>query len=140
MPVFDKIAVPHLDLYSSQTNEYYGRATFAVTPDAENGLLQIINDKGVPKSIVLQNVTLFPSSGGYAPPGPFERFAQKGVIRADYRDADSKFWTLADISVTFDVWVRGNRQGDEYRFDSVEFTNIVVQDVRILQQGILGTR
>ena len=140
MAVFDKIAAPRLDLYDSQTNEYYGRATFAAAPDVENGLLQIINHAGTPASIVIQNVTFFPSSSGYVPPEYFERRAQKGIFRADFRDADSQLWMLADIFVTFDTWVRGKRQGDAYLFDSVQFTNIAVQDIRILPHGILGAR
>ena len=140
MAVFDRIAAPHLDLYDGQTDEYYGRATFAVPPDAESRLLQIINHAEAPGSILIQNVTFLPSSGNYVPPEHFERRARKGILRADFRDADSKLWMLADLSVAFDTWLRGKQKGDEYYFDNVALTNIAVQDVRILPHGILGTR
>lgn len=133
--MFDRVATPRVDIYDRETNEYYGRATFALTLSVENALLNMINHARNPESIVLQDVTFFPSSSRYVPPGVFEKYARNGIIRAEFRDADSKLWMPADIYISFDAQARGNQLGDLYHFDSVEYTNIAIQGTRVLPQG-----
>jgi len=84
---------------------------------------------------VLQNVTFFPASSDYVPPGAFETLPRNGVFHAEFRDADSRLWFPADIYLNFDSRTRGNLSGDKYYFDSVEYTNIKLQDTKILPQG-----
>jgi len=135
MCLFDRVATPRIDIYNRITNEYLGRATFPVTPSVESASLGILNSGTVPESILLQNVTFFPASTKYVPPGAFETLPRNGVIHAEYRDADSKLWFPADISLRFDSRTRGNIAGDKYHFDSVEYTNIKLQDTKIFPQG-----
>ena len=135
MCVFDRVVAPRIDIYDIATNEYFGRATFPVTPSVENALLGIINNATIPRSIVLQDVTFLPSSSRYVPPGLFVKYPRNGIVRAEFRDADSKLWVPADIYINFDAQARGNISGDKYHFDSVEYTNIGIQDTKILPQG-----
>lgn len=133
--MFDRVSTPRIEIYDNKTNEYYGRATFDITQDAERGLLGMINNAKAPSSIVLQNVTFFPSSSSYVPPGLFEKYTRNGIIRAEFRDADSKLWMPADIYVGLDAQARGNLLGDKYHFDNVEYSNFVIRNIRILPQG-----
>lgn len=135
MYVFDKVVTPRIDIYNGTTNEYLGRAIFSITPSVESALLGMINNATIPKSIVLQDVTFFPSSSRYVPPGVFVKYPRNGIIHAEFRDANSKLWIPVDIYMNFDAQARGNISGDKYHFDSVEYTNIEIQDTRILPQG-----
>lgn len=135
MPVFDRVVLPRVDIYDRATNEYLGRATFPVTPSVESALLGMINSAAIPISIMLQDVTFLPASSRYVPPGIFIKYPRNGIIRAQFRDANSKLWLPADIYFTFDAQARGNVAGDKYHFDSLEYTNIVIQDTKILPQG-----
>lgn len=135
MPVYDRIATPRIDIYDRKTNEYFGRATFAITPSVESAFLGMINHATIPKSIVLQDVTFFPASSRYVPPGLFVKYPRNGIIRAEFRDANSRLWTPADLYISFDAQARGNISGDKYHFDSLEYTNIDFLDSKILPQG-----
>ena len=137
--MFDKVETPRIDIYDSKTNEYYGRATFPVTTNVEDGLLQIVNYGGTPEQIILLDVTFLPASSKYSPPRLFEKVRRNGVIRAAFRDADSHLWTIVDIYINFDSQARGNLLGDKYHFDSIAYTNIVVQNIRFLPQGAIDT-
>ena len=135
MPMFDRVATPRIDIYDSRTNEYYGRVTFSITPDVEHAILEMINNSTPPKSIMLQDVTFFPSSSRYVPPGLFVKYPRNGIIRAEFRDANSRLWMPADVYISFDAQARGNLSGDKYHFDSLEYSNIAIQDTRVLPQG-----
>jgi len=135
MCVFDRVESPRVDIYNGITNEYLGRATFPVNQSVENALLGMLNSATIPRSIVLQDVTFFPSSSSYVPPGVFLKYPRIGVFHAEFRDADSKLWIPAEIDTTFDAQTRGNISGDKYHFDSVEYTDIKLQDTKILPQG-----
>lgn len=133
--MFDKVEVPRIDVYDRTTNEYYGRVTFPVTPSVESALLGMINYATIPKSIVLQDATFLPSSSRYVPPGLFVKYPRNGIIRAEFRDANSRLWIPADIYINYDAQARGNLSGDRYHFDSFEYTDIGIQDIKILPQG-----
>ncbi|MPM26101.1 hypothetical protein SDC9_72602 [bioreactor metagenome] len=135
MCVFDRVVTPRIDIYDRTSNEYLGRAIFPVTPSVESALLGMINSATIPGSIMLQDVTFLPSSSKYVPPGIFLKYPRNGIIRAEFRDANSKLWIPADIYFTFDAQARGNVAGDKYHFDSLEYTNIGIQDTKIRPQG-----
>lgn len=133
--MFDRVATPRIYIYDGTTNEYYGRATFSPTTSAEDALLEMVNYATVPNSIVLLDVTFYPASSKYAPPGAFITLRRNGVIHVELRDSNSKLWTHVEIYLSFDSRVRGNISGDKYHFDSVEYTNIKLQDIKIFPQG-----
>lgn len=135
MCVFDRVVTPRIDIYNGTTDEYLGSAIFSVTPSVESALLGMVNNATIPKSIVLQDVTFFPSSSRYVPPGVFVKYPRNGIIHAEFRDADSRLWIPVDIYINFDSQARGNLSGDKYHFDSVEYTNIGIQDTKIFPQG-----
>lgn len=138
MLMYDRVAAPRVDIYDGITNEYYGRSIFPVTASIENSLLQIVNYEGIPKAMVFQDATFLPASKDYVPPGLYEKVRRNGIARAAFRDANSHLWVLIEIYMNFDSQVRGNLLDDKYHFDSVEYTDIIVQDVRILPQGALN--
>ena len=133
--MFDRVATPHIYIYDGKTNKFYGRGTFSVTPSVESALLGMVNNAIIPISIMLQSVTFNPASSEYVPPGVFETLPRNGVIHADLRDANSKLWTHVRFYLKFDSLTRGKLTGDKYYFDSVEYTNITIQNITILPQG-----
>lgn len=133
--MFDRVTAPHIELYDGQTNEYLGRATFALTPEVERALLKMVNNLGEPDSTVLRDVYFFPASSSYVPPGMYDKERRNGIIRAEFRDADSNLWMPVDLYIRFDSQTRGNYLGDRYHFRSVGYSDIVVQDIRVLPQG-----
>jgi len=135
MPVFDKVSMPFIDIYDYKTNEYYGREFFSITPDTEMALLEMINSTTAPKYFVLRQATVFPSSNRYIPPDYYRKQSRNGIIHAVFRDANSKLWTPANIYVSFDLETKGNQVGDIYQFDNAEYSNIVINYIKILPQG-----
>lgn len=133
--MFDRVEIPHIDIYDSETNEYYGKSIFHDNTDVEIGLLQIVNYKGIPKSMLFQNVTFLPASSNYVPPSVFEKARRNAVVRAALRDTNSHLWVPADIHMNFDSQVRGKLSGDKYSFNSVEYTDIIVEDIKTFPQG-----
>jgi len=133
--VFDRVATPRIDIYDNITNEYYGRVTFLATPSVEGALLEMVNHARSPGSFVVQDATFFPSSSKYVPPGVFTKYSRNAIIRAEFRDENSRLWMPADIYVSFDALGRGDSYGDKYHFDSLEYSNIGIRNVNILPQG-----
>ena len=133
--MFDKVALPRIDIYDNKTNEYFGRVTFPVTSNVENALLGMINTAQSPESFVVQDATFFPSSSNYVPPVLFVKYPRNVIIEALFRDANSKLWTPADIYGSLDAQARGYISGDIYHFDNIEYSNINIRDMRGLPQG-----
>lgn len=132
--MFDRVAAPHVDIYDGVTNEYYGRSIFPVTTDIENSLLQIVNYEGIPKTMLFRDDTFLPAAKDYVPPGLFEKVRRNGIVHATFREANSHLWVPIEIYKNFDSQVRGNLLDDKYHFDSVEYTDIIIQDIRMLLQ------
>ena len=68
------------------------------------------------------------------PPGA-RREGRDEAVHAVFRDANSKLWTPANIYVSFDLETKGNQVGDIYQFDNAEYSNIVINYIKILPQG-----
>ncbi|WP_312943116.1 hypothetical protein [Oscillibacter sp.] len=133
--MFDRVEISHIDIYDGKTNEYYGKSIFHDNTDVEKGLLQIVNYKGKPKAMLFQNVTFLPTSNNYVPPEVFEKTRRNAIVHSALRDANSRLWVPADIHMNFDSQVRGKLLGDKYNFSSVEYTDIIVEDVKLFSQG-----
>nr|WP_312940260.1 hypothetical protein [Oscillibacter sp.] len=133
--MYDRVATPIIDIYDGKTNEYYGSSIFPVTTEIENSLLQIVNYEGTPRAMLFQDDTFLPASSSYVPPGLFEKVRRNGIVRASFRDANSYLWVPIEIYMNFDSQVRGNLLDDKYHFDSVVYTDIDVQDVKVLPRG-----
>ncbi|MGE4277510.1 MAG: hypothetical protein AB7E30_10105 [Lawsonibacter sp.] len=129
--MFDKMADVHIDIYEGTTNEYLGSNNFALTPQVERILLDIINYHIVPKSITLTDVNFYQASSEYKPPKLYEEQKRRGVIHAKVRDSASKTWMDVDIYITFNVRTRGNVLGDQYHFDSVTYSDLDVQEIKL---------
>ncbi len=128
--------IRHMPALLGKTNEYFGRVTFPITPSVESALLGIINNARNPGSVIVQDVTFFPSSIRYVPPGIFTKYSRNGIIRAEFRDENSNLWLPADIYVSFDALGRGNILGDKYHFDSIEYSNIGIQ--RLVNKKVIA--
>lgn len=129
--MFDKIADLHIDIYEGTTGEYLGSNNFTATLEVEKVFLDLINYHIVPKTIVLTDVNFYQASSQYRPPKLDEKQKRRGVVHAKVRDSNSKTWMNAEIYFTFQVRTRGNFLGDQYHFDSVTYSDIQVQEIRL---------
>ena len=133
--MFDKVSMPYIDIYDNKTNEYYGRVTFSNSPASDAALLGMVNNASSPGSILVRDATFLPASSRYVPPGIFEKYSRNGIIRAEFRDKDSKLWMAAEIYVTLDAQAKGYQEGDNYHFDVIEYSKIDIKNIRVLPQG-----
>lgn len=129
--MFDKIANLHIDIYDGITNEYLGSNNFSTPPETQKVFLDIINYKIIPETITLNDVNFYQASSAYKPPQLEETQKRSGIIHAKVRDSNSKTWMNADIYFTFDVRTRGNFLGEQYHFDSVTYSDLNVQEIRV---------
>lgn len=129
--MFDRIADLHVDIYDGITNEFLGSTVFAYTPEVKRSFLGMINYHIVPESIIITNVTFYQATSKYRPPEIGEELHRNAVAHGKVRNADSKTWLDFEIYFTFDASTRGNYLGDQYYFDSVKYSNIKVQDIRL---------
>lgn len=129
--MFDRIAKPVNRVYDSVTNEFLGYSRFDLSPSEEEKLLQLVNYGKIPKSLILLDVTFSQTPKDYVPPSLTQKFRRRGVLRALFRDADSGKYIPVEIYFTFDVRGRGNASGDIYYFDSLEYSNIKIDQIDV---------
>ncbi|MGE4277511.1 MAG: hypothetical protein AB7E30_10110 [Lawsonibacter sp.] len=129
--MFDKIADIYIDVYDGPTDKYLGSINFLLNFQNEKIFLDMINYHIIPKSITLADVNLYQASSDYKPPEPYEEKKRRGVVHAKVRDSASKTWMDVEIYFTFNVRTRGNVLEDQYHFDSVTYTNLDVQEIRL---------
>lgn len=127
--------VTHLvnEVYDGKTDEFLGYSTFELPTTEERKLLQLVNYGKIPESLILLNVNFSQTPPDYVPPKLTEKAKRRGVLRALFRDKASGVFVPVDIHFTFDVRGRGNLSGDVYHFDSLEYSNIKVDQINQTQ-------
>lgn len=128
--MFTKITNPVIDIYNGETNQFIGEARFKLSADAEQELLQLVNNNKTPSSLVLMDVDLYQPSESYVPPTPFIAYTRKGILRALFTDFITGELVPIEIRFKYDTRARGNLSGNLYYFNSVEFNNIVVESIQ----------
>lgn len=130
--MFDKVAQAYIEIYDGLSNEYLGRALFRLTPEVENAILKYASNEEGPDRLVVQDVDFYPASSNYALLLPFIKRSRKGIFKVMIRDGASKLWIPLEIYVRLNASGEGRFTGDEYHFDSAEYSNIVVESVRVM--------
>lgn len=118
------------EVYDGKTSEFLGYATFELAPTETAKLLQLVNYGKVPESIILSNLDIVRTAEDYAPPTLTVKYPRIGILRALFRDDTSGVLIPIEIHFTFDVRGRGQQRGNLYHFDSVEYSNIKVDEIK----------
>lgn len=134
--MFDKVSQAYVEIYDGDTNEYLGRSVFRMTPEVENAILRYTRNENMPDRIVFQNVYFHPASPNYAMILPYKKRSRKGVFKAMVRDKNSKLWIPIEIYAKFNVLGRGQPTESEYYFDSVEYSDIVVEGIKMMPNQV----
>ncbi|MGE4276840.1 MAG: hypothetical protein AB7E30_06635 [Lawsonibacter sp.] len=129
--MFDKISQPYIEIYDVATDEYLGRAVFKITPEVERAILNYARNEKEPKRVVFQDVYFYPVSADFTMPVPFKKYGYKGVVKVMLRDRYSLLWTPMEIRARFDIMGRAQPTKGQYYFESVEFSDIVVEGTTV---------
>lgn len=134
--MFDKVSQPYVEIYDGDTNEYLGRSIFRTTPEVENAILGYARNEDGPNRIVFRNVYFHPTSPEYPMILPFKKRSRRGIFKAMLRDENSKLWIPIEIYARFNVLGRGQPTEDEYYFESVEYSDIVIEGMKVMSEQI----
>lgn len=118
------------EIYHGKTGEFLGYATFELPQAEEDKVLNLVNYGETLKFLILLNLDVVKTAKDYVPPELIQKYPRTGIIRALFRDADSGALTPIEIRLTYDARGRGQETGDVYHFDSVEYSNIKVDEIR----------
>ena len=128
MGLFVRITNPEILIYDAETGEPVSQTKFSLTLDAEKALLDLVNYNIVPSRLLLLDAKFQPAER-YIPPSLDRPVRRIGVIRGLFTDADSGELKPVEIRIRYDARARGNLLGDQYFFDSVEYTNIELEEI-----------
>ncbi len=135
--MFDKVSQAYIEVYDGITNEYLGRAFFKLTPEVEDTILRYARNEKGPDRIELQDSDFYPASSAYALLLPFKKRSRKGIFKAMIRDRVSLLWVPFEIYEKYNASVGGGQfTGDNYYYDSVELSNIVVEGTKVMVDQI----
>ncbi|MGE4277550.1 MAG: hypothetical protein AB7E30_10305 [Lawsonibacter sp.] len=132
--MFDKVSRMYIDVYDGITDEYLGRTVFKITPEVENIILNYAKNNKGPDRIVLQDAYFDPAGNDYTMPLPYKKYCRKGTFKAMLRDQYSLLWIPVEIHTKYNIMGRVQPQEGQYHFDSIEYSDIVVEDVTIMTE------
>lgn len=130
--MYTKISNPSIVIYDGKTGELIGTATFKLTGESEKALLNLLNYNVQPTSLTLLEADLYKPSPNYNPPTPYSPYPRTGIIHALFTDAYTGKSIPVEIQLKYNAQARGNLTGDLYHFDSVDFSNIAIESVKVI--------
>lgn len=105
--MFTEIKHPSAYVYDPQTNQYLGQASFQLSTDAEQKLLNFIND-GVPlDTLTVLNLSFEPTSA-YTPPEGLESDKRNGTFRGLFKMAGGETCIPIELRGSFVTRLRSN--------------------------------
>ena len=129
--MFTQIKNPHIVIYDGETNELIGIASFKLTLEAKKALLQLVNYGIKPSFLTLLDIDLFQPDKDYVPPIPYEAYNRRGTIYALFTDSNIGKDIPIEIQLKYKARARGSILGDLYHFDSVEFSDVEIESVKM---------
>jgi len=127
--VFAKITNPEIYIYDGNTGEFISETKFSLSNDAEKALLDLVNYNKIPPNLLLLNLSFQPSDH-YIPPSLDRPVKRIGIIKALFTEAYSGEMRPVEIKIKYDAWAHGNLAGNLYYFDSVEYSNIELEEIK----------
>ena len=126
--MFSKIINPEIFIYDGETGEPIAQTQFDLSVNGEKALLDLVNYNEVPYRLLLLNLRFQPTEH-YIPPSLDQPVKRRGVIKGLFKDSYSGGLEPVEIHIRYDARARGNLMGNEYFFDSVEYSNIELEEV-----------
>lgn len=121
-----------IEIYDSENNKRVGNATFMLTSEAEQDLLQLVNNGVKPTSMTVLNIDLYEPEKDYVLVTAYNTYKREGTIHASVEDPYTGKSIPIAIQMKYDARVRGKLSGeDSYYFDSADLDNIVIESVKI---------
>jgi hypothetical protein len=133
LELFVKITDPEIFIYDGETGEPVSQTRFSLSAEAERALLDLVNYNIIPPKLLLLNLRFQPAEH-YIPPSLDRPVKRVGAIRGLFTDAASGELIPVEIRIRYDARARGNLLGGEYFFDSVEYSNIELEEIIYLKQ------
>lgn len=118
------------EVYDANTGKFLGYATFELPQTEEAKMLKLVNYGETPKNLTLLNAEINKTAADYVPPELIKKYPRSGILRASFRDKNSGAFIPVEIHLTFDVRGKGRQYANLYLFDSVEYSNIKIVDIR----------
>lgn len=129
--MFNKISNPTIDIFNESGSQFIGEASFDFATESEKSMLQLINYGTQPKTLTLNNLDFYQPSANYIAPNIYAPIRRSGVIKAILTDEANGIKIPVLISLKYDAQAR-HSGANPYFFDSVEYTNISVGDIKAL--------
>lgn len=129
--MFTQIRQPNIVIYNGENNKLIGTASFRLTPESEQALLDLVNYGIDPSSLTLLDIDLYQPDEDYVPPTPYDAYKREGTIYALFTDSTIGMDIPIEIKMKYKARARGNLLGNLYHFESVEFSNIKIEDIKI---------
>lgn len=124
--MYTKITNPSVDVYDGKTNQFLGEARFELTSEAEQELLNWINNRVPFRSLIMLNSDFQPSEN-YVPIVPNKTYHQKGIFRALLTEGDTGKKIPVEIRGTYDWRARSVEPGTF--LSSVEYSNVKIDEI-----------
>ncbi|MEA4932074.1 MAG: hypothetical protein VB071_00540 [Lawsonibacter sp.] len=134
--MFDKVSRPQIYAYDGITDKYLGKHVFKITPEVENILLDYVDNGKKQDQVVFRDVYFYPNSADYTMPLPYKKYSRRGVLRAVFRDQNSLQWIPIEICARFYIMARVRPEEGQCHFDSMEYSDIVVEGMSVLTEHI----
>lgn len=132
--MFDKVSKAQIIAYDGITDQYLGKHVFKITSEVEDIILNYIEHRKKQDQVVIQDVQFFPDSSDYTMPLPYKKYSRRGVFQAMCRDQYSLQWIPVEIRARFNIMGRARPDEDRYHFDSVEYSDIVIEGMSVLAE------
>lgn len=125
--MYTQIKNPAIALYDEEGN-LTGVATFQLTSESEEALLNFVNNGTKLSSLTLLDVDLY-GTKYYEPPAPFASYDREGTLYTLLLDSLTGRYTPVAIKFKFKLRTRGNLTGSIYHFDSADYNDIQIESV-----------
>lgn len=123
--MYKEVRKPTLDVYSGETNQFFGEATFELTPESEKELLDWVNSRKPFLSLLVLNLNFRPAFKDYVFPSPSETYTRKGIFRAICTEASTGAEVPLVMHISYNMRIRS--LGPDKQYYAVEFYNINVE-------------
>lgn len=130
--MFIEIIQPNVEIYDGETNKFIGEATYVLPPESEQALLDLINNGIAPTSLLLLDENIYRPARDYIPPIPYKKYKRNGIFHAQVIDSLTGERVPVTIHMRYDAIIRGDLTENPYFYDSVEYSNILVDSIDLI--------
>lgn len=122
--MYTGIENPSLDVYNGETNQFLGEATFELSSESQEKLLDWGNKRKPFSSLIVFNLNFRPAAKDYVFPTPFKTYPRKGIFRALFMESSTHLSVPVVIRISYDLRVRSIGPGPN-NFNA-DFNDIII--------------